>query len=93
MFLHRNNAIRCKMSNMMNRGGDPSPPSIEALLTEREAAELLTLSLRTLQTYRENGTGPAYVQFGRRVAYEPASIRTWLDARKRRSTSALRGVR
>lgn len=60
---------------------------LEDLLTEDQAASLLTLSRRTLQNYRDEGTGPKFVRFGRRIAYEPAAIREWLDGAVRRSTS------
>lgn len=35
-----------------------------ALLTEREAADLLGTQVRTLQTWRQAGTGPPYVKLG-----------------------------
>lgn len=34
------------------------------LLTENEAAERLNFSIRTLQKWRHNGQGPAYIKLG-----------------------------
>lgn len=74
------NKVKVRMENVNEAG------SIEQLLTEAEAARLLTLSVRTLQNYREDGSGPEFIRVGRRIIYEPAAIRRWLDGRIRRST-------
>lgn len=36
---------------------------------------------------RLNGDGPAYIKIGRKVAYDPQDVRSYLASRKVRSTS------
>jgi excisionase family DNA binding protein len=47
-------------------------------ISTREACRLLDISLRTLQTYRDNGTLP-YVQVGHKVLFRPADIERVLN--------------
>jgi predicted DNA-binding transcriptional regulator AlpA len=58
-------------------------------LTQREVAEHLRLSERTLERHRVAGTGPAFVKLGRRVVYRREDIERWADARTHQSTSEL----
>ena len=60
------------------------------LRTQREAAEVLRLSERTLERMRLTGLGPAYVKAGRRVLYRQADLETWVAAQLRVSTSEVR---
>ncbi len=63
--------------------------SMESVLMETDAAKLLSLSVRTLQRYRVDGGGPAYIQLGeRRVGYCHVDLEAWLASRRRASTSA-----
>ena len=57
------------------------------LRTQREAAEVLRLSERTLERMRLTGLGPAFVKAGRRVLYRQADLETWVAAQLRVSTS------
>jgi hypothetical protein len=57
------------------------------LLTQRDAANMLRLSQRTLERWRVSGDGPCFVKAGRRVAYRPADLDAWIAARVRHSTS------
>lgn len=64
-----------------------------AELSAREAAILLGVQFRTLASYRQRGTGPAYTKVGyRTVRYARADIEAYLAARrvvpKRRGESA-----
>jgi hypothetical protein len=43
-------------------------------LSEREAADRLGVSPRTLQYWRHRSYGPAYLKLGRRVAYHPGDL-------------------
>jgi predicted DNA-binding transcriptional regulator AlpA len=54
-----------------------------ALRSERDAARLLGVSERTLQRWRRDGGGPAFIRLGaRRIAYSDAEIeRCWAAAR------------
>lgn len=53
----------------------------------REAAALLGLSPRTLETYRWRGGGPAFSRFGSSVRYLRSHVVAWAAARRVRSTS------
>lgn len=57
-------------------------------LNEKELAEWLNLSRRTLQGWRLKGEGPAFEKFGRSVRYATATIKAWIIERERKSTSA-----
>ena len=46
-------------------------------LSTRKAAALLTLSPRTLDRYRENGTGPPYLRLGSRIVYAREDLLEW----------------
>jgi predicted DNA-binding transcriptional regulator AlpA len=58
------------------------------LLTEKQTAERLALSVRTLQGWRVSGGGPPFVKMGGRcVRYRARDIERWLEERLRASTS------
>lgn len=59
-----------------------APAQAEFLvLTTDEAARRLGLSPRTLERWRQEGTGPAYVRLGRkRTGYRPAALAAFLEA-------------
>lgn len=61
--------------------GHPIPPDLDALLTERQAAGFLNLSVRTLQGWRIRGGGPAYVKCGRAVRYRRCALVAYVEAR------------
>ena len=58
-----------------------------ALLNEEQAAELLALSIRTLQAWRLRGVGPRYVRAGRAIRYQQSELVEWISA----NTSARQG--
>ena len=45
-------------------------------------------SLRTLERWRTRGSGPPYILCAGRVRYLRRDVADWLNARRRRSTSA-----
>jgi hypothetical protein len=53
---------------------------LDALLTEVQAADLLCLSVRTLQAWRTRAFGPAFVRAGRAVRYRRRDLSAWIDA-------------
>lgn len=61
-------------------------PCPDALLTEGQAAHLLSLKPRTLQMWRMRGTGPQYIKVGSTVRYRTSTLSAWLDARTVKST-------
>ena len=64
----------------------PGTPSI-VLLTAKEAARLLKVSLSWLAKARMRGDGPAYVKVGRSIRYAETALIQWTKSRQRLSTS------
>ena len=60
---------------------------LSTLHTERQEAERLSVSVRTLQAWRTRGDGPPYIKAGRAVRYDPRRTDEWLATRARRNTS------
>lgn len=52
-----------------------------------EAAQLLSLSARTLEKYRCHGTGPVFRKLGGRVVYAVDDLEAWARQSACRSTS------
>ena len=59
----------------------------DRLLTTKDAANFLRLSLSWLAKARMRGDGPAYVKLGRSVRYPESALVGWLKSRARLSTS------
>jgi excisionase family DNA binding protein len=57
------------------------------MLTTQQLAELLHISPRTIERWRVEGHGPAFVKAGRRVLYKEDTVDAWLSAAARGSTS------
>ncbi len=57
------------------------------LLTEKESADLMRISPKTLQAWRTSGGGPAFTKVGRAVRYSRDTIESWLRSRERHNTS------
>jgi predicted DNA-binding transcriptional regulator AlpA len=62
--------------------GAKAPYNDDRLLTEAEAADRLSLSVRTLQRMRTNDTGPAYSRVGPRAAirYRESDLAAYIDS-------------
>ena len=56
-------------------------------LRQRQAADFLKLSERTLERWRLTGEGPKFCKLGRRVAYRQADLLAWAEARVFSSTT------
>jgi excisionase family DNA binding protein len=54
-----------------------------SLLTQQQLAEELQVSVRTLERWRQEGTGPAFIQVGRSPRYRRVDIDAWLEQRRR----------
>ena len=54
---------------------------------EKEAADYIRLSPRTLQRHRQQGTGPLFTKAGHRVLYRQSDLDDWLTGNVFRSTS------
>jgi predicted DNA-binding transcriptional regulator AlpA len=58
------------------------------LLTPKEAAKLLKVSLSWLAKARMRGDGPPYIQISpRSIRYTEATLMQWMKSRQRTSTS------
>lgn len=57
------------------------------LFTEKDAAEFLQTTPRTLQAWRIRGGGPRFVKCSRLVRYREEDLNLWLDQQARSSTS------
>ena len=57
------------------------------LVTERDASELLGVSVRTLQKWRLQGNGPRFVKLGHAVRYDVKDLEAYIESARRRSTS------
>jgi predicted DNA-binding transcriptional regulator AlpA len=70
--------------------GPPAPNrplSSQTLLTPKQAARLLNLSVSWLAKRRLAGDGPPYVKLGGAVRYTEGSLQQWMKAQQRTSTS------
>lgn len=50
------------------------------LLRPSEAAEILSVSVRTLYAWRIAGEGPPVVKVGKYLRYDEAELERWIDA-------------
>jgi hypothetical protein len=57
------------------------------LLTRLEAADALRISPRTLEKWAVTGEGPPFAKIGSRSLYQVSDLETWVNSRKRNSTS------
>jgi predicted DNA-binding transcriptional regulator AlpA len=64
-----------------------NPTQNERLLTPREAAEFLRVSISWLAKSRMTGMGPAFIKVGRSVRYAEGALSQWTRGRQRMSTS------
>jgi predicted DNA-binding transcriptional regulator AlpA len=56
--------------------------SEESYLVESDLCEMLRVAPRTVQRWRYEGTGPAYVRAGgRRVLYRRQDVTRWVESR------------
>lgn len=67
---------------------NPQQPAQDHVMTEKEAAEFLNLSVRTLQTWRYRGGGPRYFKIRRKlVRYTKSDLLAWLEFHARYNTA------
>jgi len=60
---------------------------LPALLTPKEAAVRLKVSLSWLAKARMRGDGPPFICIGRSIRYSEAALAHWMKSRQRLSTS------
>ena len=65
-------------------------PFLEPLMTEREVAALLGISVRTVQDWRQSGDGPPFLKLTKRkrgaVRYDPRDVQEYVRERRFRKT-------
>jgi predicted DNA-binding transcriptional regulator AlpA len=59
------------------------------LVNENELAAMLGVAVSTLQTWRSNREGPAFVRAGRSVLYRTAAIIDWLEQTETQTRDAV----
>ncbi len=63
---------------------------LEPLMTEREVAALLGISVRTVQDWRQSGDGPPFLKLSNRkrgaVRYDPRDLQAFVRERRVRKT-------
>jgi excisionase family DNA binding protein len=64
-------------------GRPPWGQMTEELLTQQQLADELQVSVRTLERWRQEGTGPAFVRVGRSPRYRRSDIDAWLERQRR----------
>jgi predicted DNA-binding transcriptional regulator AlpA len=64
---------------------------MQPLLTQRQCAEALALSERTLERLRVSGAGPKFLRIRHLVRYRPSDVEAWLASRIVGSTSEEKG--
>jgi predicted DNA-binding transcriptional regulator AlpA len=57
------------------------------LLTAKDAARFLKVSLSWLAKARMRGDGPPYIRIGRSIRYAEAALIQWMKCQQRMSTS------
>jgi len=63
------------------------------LLTQREAANVLRLSQRTIERLRVSGVGPKFIRCGgRSIRYRQSDLEEWIASRAVQSTSEAVGA-
>jgi predicted DNA-binding transcriptional regulator AlpA len=80
-------AERAKPPLQSNLKSAREPDWCERLLTPKEAANFLRLSLSWLAKGRMRGDGPPYVKLGRAIRYRESALLLWMRAHQRLSTS------
>ena len=74
----------------MPKPRNPVPSDPNALMTEGQAADYLSVAARTLNNWRSRGGGPKFVKVSDRcIRYRRRDLDDWTERRTRRSTSDL----
>ena len=60
---------------------------MDALLDQKQVAQMIGVSIGTLERHRVAGTGPRWARLGRLVRYRQVDVLEWIEANLRRSTS------
>lgn len=72
--------------NALNAPKNQTVP-VDRLLTPKEAAHFLRVSVSFLAKARMRGDGPIYIRIGRSIRYAVSALLQWLKSQQRTSTS------
>ena len=61
----------------------PSTPEDDVLLTEDQVANILAVSVRTVQHWRTKKMGPPVTALGRLIRYSRRALMEWIKSRTR----------
>ncbi|HQQ00981.1 MAG TPA: helix-turn-helix domain-containing protein [bacterium] len=60
-----------------------TPQIAPTYLTQKETAEELRVSPRTLEKWRRSGRGPRFIRYSQRaIRYDRDDVRQWAESRK-----------
>jgi len=80
----------CPVQSTAEPSGRPIPTDPGVLLFQDEAAHMLGVSARTLESWRLHGGGPKFVRISRgAVRYRRADLESWIGSRVCATTSDL----
>ena len=69
------------------------PPVLGDYLAERDAAEELKQSLRTLRSWRQKRIGPSWIKVGKLIFYSRSALNSWLASLERQPVRASKRAR
>jgi len=84
--------VNSRFPEVVNQTCTPAV-SVDELLTERQAAVALLVSVKTLQAWRVQGRNVPFVRIGRRIAYRVRDINDFIEKNRFASTSEADGAR
>src|SRR5262249_7934057 len=74
----------------LRKRGPPRSSLLEDYITEKQLAELLGRTIRTLQLWRKERTGPPVTKIGATTFYEIEGGRAWLRSKSQPMPGATR---
>jgi hypothetical protein len=72
---------------MVDRHSTATVTAEDHFMPQGAVAELLGVSERSLESWRQQGFGPPYYRFGRRCLYRRSLVLSWAEAQRRNCTS------
>lgn len=72
---------------MKDLSASPSFYPVGTFVEERQVADILCQSVRTIQKWRVTGNGPSFYKLGRSVRYRLDEVQAWAEARRKAHTS------
>ncbi|TAH37838.1 MAG: DNA-binding protein [Alphaproteobacteria bacterium] len=83
----KNNILPLNKSKKLEKPKKPDFKNPDLHINEKDAAEFLGISHRTLQGMRYKGDGPEYVKLKKAIRYKIAELNKWAQSNKKRNTS------